>query len=134
MLLLVVVVLARIVRDISVRIRIFAGRVITPVGQQIFGRHSVPRHIRRLHTSEGGERDICCFAVVAYRTVVREQIGLRAVEITVGIDLTQSSLDTPVAGELHLCTHHLAECVVHTAVELQPHVCTCAVVQHLLRR
>ena len=62
------------------------------------------------------------FALVAEIGIVGVQVGFGAVQKTVGVDLREPCVHAHIAWQYNMCAEHLAEGVVHTAVERQINV------------
>ena len=100
---------------------IFACGVVATVGtvDAIGGVviHSIPTHTGFLATAKEAAYDFCFGAIPTEVTVVGVEVGGSAIEESVGVDLGESGIGTPLVGQHDVGIDHLAEGVVHTAVE-----------------
>ncbi len=123
MLLCIVVGLIVIVFGLAVIVGIFTCGVVATVStiqavRHIFG-YTVPAHTGLLLTAEEAPYDLCLFAIPAEVAIVGIEVGTGTIQEAIGIDLAETRIGTPVVRQHHVCRCHLAERIVHTAVETQ---------------
>ena len=100
---------------------IFACRVIAAVGtiDAIGGVvvHSIPAHACLLATTKEATNYLCLSAIPTEVSIVGVEVGGGTIEKTIGVDLGESGIGLPATRQHDMGVDHLAESVVHAAVE-----------------
>ena len=100
---------------------IFARRVVATVGaiDAVGGVviYSIPSHARLLATTKETGNYLRFHIMPAQIAIIGIEVGSCSVEKSVGIDLGESCIGTPLVGQHDMRRYHLAEGVVHTSVE-----------------
>ena len=126
MLLRVVIRLIIIVFCVSFRVSVFSRGVVASVStvNAVGGVvvHAIPSHAGLLLAAEETRHHLRLVPVPAEVAVVRIQVGVRAIEETIGVHLAETRIHAPVARQHYVPAHHLTEGVVHTPVECQREV------------
>ena len=129
MVLLIVVGLIVIICSIAIFVNVLTGRVIPaictiyPPSSIIV--YTIPCHICLLFTAKSGQSDSCAHVLPAHLTLIAQQIGLGALNITIRVHLRKAPAYMPSAlfcrtvTKINIRFQHFAESIVHTTVEIQ---------------
>ena len=102
---------------------IFASRVIAAIGTiDAIGRvvvYSIPAHTCLFATSKEATNDLRFSTIPTKVAVVGVEVRGGAVEKTVGVDLGESSVGSPLVWQHDVSINHLTEGVVHTTIKRQ---------------